>query len=270
PSKPTPENYGALANENSKHLDDVQLSVVLMALGDKWPPAWKSAEAGKGIYTKSQIRSIIRGSRFDNLGHTPGQNLEKRYQGILNALMLSIEAKLGQSRNRSMLKWTDCHAREMSNRRKPDGLLHIASPNTSKGWEHAVVVFELKSDKHKNNDPVLTGQLLWSFIDMAKEQPRRFIVGISVSRDGDLYVNLCLPSRLYSAKVGSLPHSAGSEDSQIAAVRFLLLLYMQLPLDPGFLVGNPCGVYEPFKLSDVPDCRPLYGSDDISATVITI
>ncbi|KAJ1667181.1 hypothetical protein IW140_001565 [Coemansia sp. RSA 1813] len=136
-----------------------------------------------------------------------------------------------------------------------------------------LLLVEVKREKVSSKDGVLRGQLIWNFIDMARDQPRRFMLGLSVSGQGDLHAYLCTPSKLYYTQVGSIPVPSTNmtfNPDQMQAVKFLTLLYRQLPADHGFLVRLPFGARAPFKLSDIPG-RDLDGSStSLSDATITL
>ncbi|KAJ1672714.1 hypothetical protein EV182_006636, partial [Spiromyces aspiralis] len=100
---------------------------------------------------------------------------------------------------------------------------------------------------------------------MAASQPRRFMLGMSVVAQGDVYVHLCTVNWMYYSFVGKLPHlaSAGTASSrkspqpvhskeERAVVCFLQLLYKQLGQDCGYLVQGPRGLSEDVCLRNLP------------------
>ncbi|KAJ2510558.1 hypothetical protein GGI11_005442, partial [Coemansia sp. RSA 2049] len=94
------------------------------------------------------------------------------------------------------------------------------------------------------------------YIDMARDQPRRFILGLSISKGGELHAQICMPNGVLSAWIGGLPTPAdrviAMSDAQKDAVRFLILIFQLLPNDYGYLVRKPQGIHEAFSLSNIP------------------
>ncbi|KAJ2715803.1 hypothetical protein H4R19_001002, partial [Coemansia spiralis] len=189
---------------------------------------------------------------------TDGHNLETVYQAQLNTLMLAIEDHLTMSGGKRQISWCDTHARPPrggDGKRMPDGLL-IAGHQHTPEWHRAVVVFELKSDRHNSNDGGLQGQMLKDFADVAEQQPRRHIFGVGISAAGETHVWLCKPSKVWCARLGTLPSTQAWSDDHQRVVRFLLLLYQQLPRDYGFLVAKEDGMFAPFGVDDIPNYDP--------------
>ncbi|KAJ2824345.1 hypothetical protein IWW50_003373, partial [Coemansia erecta] len=235
----------------SKDLFEVPFETMLKKLGDNWLSAWRNAKTGKGIYAHETVQSIIAACKTelkDNRQRAkPGS--EHNYQVTLDILMRRIESALGRSN--LGIHWVDTHKSQMPNRRMPDGVLLIADGDIEQNWRWTVATFELKGDKNGPQNDVLRGQLLSCMTDMSKEQPRRHLIGLTVSKNGEMYVYVCLPSAVYYKKVGALFGGKASEVEVISAVRFLIVLYQELPKDFGFITGKPRGVFSSFTKEDL-------------------
>ncbi|KAJ2768556.1 hypothetical protein IWQ56_002893, partial [Coemansia nantahalensis] len=94
--------------------------------------------------------------------------------------------------------------------------------------------------------------LVRNFMDMAAAQPRRYIIAVSVSAQAQVYAYICKPSNIWYDRLGDLPPTGEWNNNHQRLVRFLLLLYQQLPGDYGFLVPKEGGVYSPFSTNDIP------------------
>ncbi|KAJ2758481.1 hypothetical protein IWQ56_005991, partial [Coemansia nantahalensis] len=103
--------------------------------------------------------------------------------------------------------------------------------------------------------------LVRNFMDMAAAQPRRYIFAVSVSAQAQVYAYIYGPSDIWYERLGDLPSTGEWNDSHQRLVRFLLLLYQQLPGDYGFLVPKEGGVYSPFSTNDIPTLVRADGSE---------
>ncbi|KAJ2615280.1 hypothetical protein H4S08_001307 [Coemansia sp. RSA 1365] len=155
------------------------------------------------------------------------------------------------------VRWQDTHASVMPNGRRPDGFLQVGGSDVMTGWQNTVAKFELKSSRFDCTCSELRGQLLQGFIDMAEHQPRKHMLGLSISGAGEVHVYLCSLSEILYAKVGRLPIKGSLTDDGIAVIKLLLLMYTYLPSDYGFLVAKREGIYTRFGLADVFGCSLL-------------
>ncbi|KAJ2147305.1 hypothetical protein IW136_000181 [Coemansia sp. RSA 678] len=248
------------------------LQSILDQLGGDWSAEWQKALDGEGVFAEDSIWSNIGdGSLTYIAGQGAGsKNKEEPCQAILHALMCDIEFSLQERGIGLNLQWCDSHATPIEDGRMPDGLVHICGPGINPDWKSAVVVFELKSDKYNQSDLVLWGQLLWSFIAMAKNQPRRFTLGFSVSKKGELYIYLCTTEKVCYAKIGVLPYCTKDKAQVTKAVRFLLLVYTQLPKDTGILMPKEGEMSETFRAQDILHGCSIDSVSDLSDMEITI
>ncbi|KAJ2545417.1 hypothetical protein GGF49_000450 [Coemansia sp. RSA 1853] len=245
---------------------------IIAQLGGDWSAEWQKALDGKGIFAEDNIWSIISiGSRTYDAGQgATRSNLKGLYLNILNALMLDIEESLQRRRICLNSRWSHSHKTSAKDKHMPNGFLHVCGPGIIPNWRSAVVAFELESDMCKQDDTNILGRLLWSFIAMAKNQPRRFTLGFSVSKKGELYVYLCTTEKVCFTYIGVLPYCTVDRSQATTAVRFLLLVYMQLPKDTGILMhkdGNPS---ETFRAQDIAYGRSIDSVSDLSDMDITI
>ncbi|KAJ2865433.1 hypothetical protein GGI22_001507 [Coemansia erecta] len=128
----------------------------------------------------------------------------------------------------------------------------VSAPGVDNMWTDVAVPFEAKSDAHTANDPVLRGQLLANFRDMAYDQPRRYSFGFGISKDGGVNVYLCTMDEIRFSSMGSLPCVGAPDIETRRLIQFLLLLYDQLPKDHyGFLVPNERGIIEPLCANSI-------------------
>ncbi|KAJ1764141.1 hypothetical protein LPJ74_006709, partial [Coemansia sp. RSA 1843] len=203
----------------------------------------------------SDIKSILESFKLANpgAGDVIDENKEEIYQDRLGVLMSIIDAHVRSKPNGTVrLKWKDTHSEVMSNKRKPDGVLHVCETGFSKEWADVAVSFEAKSDSFNSSSKELRGQILANFRDMAYDQPRRYSIGFGLSKGGELCVYLCKVNKVYYTRLGRIPCLGAPEDEVDSAIMFLLLLYRQLPKDHyGFLVPKDCGIFDPFCASDI-------------------
>ncbi|KAJ2539125.1 hypothetical protein EV175_006383, partial [Coemansia sp. RSA 1933] len=108
---------------------------------------------------------------------------------------------------------------------------------------------------------------------MAEIMPRRFMLGLTLSRGGEIQLYVCVPGRIYVAPLYKLPseHDSGTDStSDRWLVAFLLFLHQQLRDDSGYLakhsIGLPCG----FRLDSLVDTSRGSGNTLPSSTVISL
>ncbi|KAJ2542067.1 hypothetical protein EV175_006089, partial [Coemansia sp. RSA 1933] len=272
--------YARLAQDNADNEDHGSIDDILTYLGADWKTAWDSAQNGTDEFSQANMDSVLvnYNARAES-GRGTGYIPESKMQTRINALITAIKDMLiGVWRSEPELCWVDSHVNTIaaSGRvaRKPDGIFYVRKSGDSPQWPFVVVPVEVKSSKVSSEDSVLKGQLIWSYIDMAHNQPRRFVLGLSISKKGELHAQVCTPREVIVAWIGSLPTPSNSvmpiSDAQKDAVRFLILLFKQLPKDYGYLVCKPRGIHERFKLSDIPGLL-LDGVDEVhKSAAITI
>ncbi|KAJ2803640.1 hypothetical protein H4R20_002808, partial [Coemansia guatemalensis] len=257
--------YAKLATAFTNKLSSAPLDNIIEMLGESWKIEWDIAKQRRQLYDQTNIENIIDDclESFKNLKSTAKIGSEGYHQQMLTELMKSIEHNLPADMNDGdRIFWGDTHRGPMNNRRMPDGVLLASGTSTRREWRNVAVVFELKDDKRNPESNGLMGQLYQNFIDMARDQPRRYQLGLTISKDSDIHVHLCMAEHVYFAKIGRLPFPQASASHLIeirAAVAFLLLLYVQLPKDGyGFLVPKPHGIYNSFSMTDIHGRVPIY------------
>ncbi|KAJ2359480.1 hypothetical protein GGF43_000099 [Coemansia sp. RSA 2618] len=238
--------YGAFAEENKHAILEQPLEEILGYLGGNWADAWQFAQSGNGVFSEESVQSIIRECYDMHLAQT--QNMKARsedvHQAVLGALMSIIEARLKQEHDGDLgVEWVDTHLHPMPDGVKPDGILKLTGPHTAKDWRWVVAVFELRSDRISANQPSLVGQLVSRMVNMSKDQPRHFSMGFTGSKDGDMVFYLGLPTMVDYTKIGRLPLYRVGGNSEISAVRFLMLIYWMLPQFNGFVTSSNQGLY---------------------------
>ncbi|KAJ2447504.1 hypothetical protein IWW46_000267 [Coemansia sp. RSA 2440] len=184
--------------------------------------------------------------------------------------MLDIEESIQGCRIRLKSRWSHSRKTSATNKHMPDGFLHVCGPGINTDWRSVVVAFEVMSDTCEQDETNILGRLLWSFIAMAKNQPRRFTLGFSVSQNGELYVYLCTTEKVRYANIGVLPYCTEDRAQVTTTVRFLLLVYMQLPKDTGILMHKAGNIPETFRTQDILHGRSIDSVSDLSDMEITI
>ncbi|KAJ1667507.1 hypothetical protein EV178_001236 [Coemansia sp. RSA 1646] len=253
--------YKKIALANVKTLQMVSIDRILGYLGGNWKSTWDTALAGNSPFGQDYVDSILAAyngsytpSDFSRLGP------EDRFQVAVNTLVSAIEANLRTTqRSEPKLRWMDSHKKTIRSSsgtdRKPDGAFLVGGAGTNDDWAHIVLAVEVKRESVSSKDGVLRGQLIWNFTDMARDQPRRFMLGLSVSGQGELHAYLCTPNSIFCSRIGSIPAPSNGvvpSAEQVWAVKFFTLVYWQLPLDYGFLVPQHLGIQSPFKLREIP------------------
>ncbi|KAJ1814755.1 hypothetical protein LPJ56_004764 [Coemansia sp. RSA 2599] len=116
-----------------------------------------------------------------------------------------------------------------------------------------------------NDNYVVRGQLLQDFIDMAESLPRRFMIGLTLAREAEVQLYVCVPGCIYVVSLGTMPCSyiaqknacnAEPTDSEQIVVQFLLFLHQQLAKDSGYLTGRGIGFPCNFMLGDIVGSSP--------------
>ncbi|KAJ1665669.1 hypothetical protein EV178_003044 [Coemansia sp. RSA 1646] len=253
--------YKKLALANVKTLQMVPIDRILGYLGGNWKSTWDTALAGNSPFGQDYVDSILAAY---NGGYTPSDfsrlGPEDRFQVAVNTLVSAIEATLRTTqRSEPKLRWMDSHKKTVRSSsgtdRKPDGAFLVGGAGANDDWAHIVLAVEVKRENVSSKDGVLRGQLIWNFADMARDQPRRFMLGLSVSGQGELHAYLCIPNSIFCSRIGSIPapsNGVAPSAEQVRAVKLFTLVYWQLPLDYGFLVPQHLGIQSPFKLREIP------------------
>ncbi|KAJ2137776.1 hypothetical protein IW136_003379 [Coemansia sp. RSA 678] len=207
---------------------------------------WTDAQQGNGVFSNESVQGIIRECYASHASDTQRMKpkSEEVRQVILNALMLAIEARLSQE-SELELKWKDTHLSNMLDRTKPDGILSLNVPDMGKEWRWTVAVFEIRNDYIGAMQASLRGQLLLCMVSMSQHQPRLYSLGFTGSKDGDLYIYLVMPAKVFYSKIGRLPLGESGDPGEVAVVRLLLLMYQMLPKYPGFLATPDRGIFSP-------------------------
>ncbi|PIA18243.1 hypothetical protein COEREDRAFT_6490 [Coemansia reversa NRRL 1564] len=123
---------------------------------------------------------------------------EAYYQFVFNVLVVAIEDQLDEYDILQQLFWCDNHRDPMESGRKPDGVfMESAAGIDNKDWRRVVIAVKIKGDKHNKIDLIMRGQLLKDFIDMAKDQPRSFVLGLGISGQGELCIYVSTYSQVY-------------------------------------------------------------------------
>ncbi|KAJ2793793.1 hypothetical protein H4R20_006435, partial [Coemansia guatemalensis] len=228
------------------------------------------ANHGKDIFANEIVKDIIKRALPDPVSKRLNLKAgsESNYQNIINSLMKQIEETLQYNRVQSGIRWIDTHDSRMPDGSKPDGILVLDAGHTGQDWKWTGVVFELKSDAVGSGDIALRGQLSSYLVSMLQAQPRRHLIGVSISKGGEMYLYVCLPSKICYHRIGALPcYDDRYSEQAISAVRFLLLLYLEVAKDPGFITTRRLGIFSGFSLQDVVNAHPVTDADIASAVI---
>ncbi|KAJ2537566.1 hypothetical protein EV175_006682, partial [Coemansia sp. RSA 1933] len=220
-SKNTHDGYVEVGRVNDYAFNELDIDSILKFISSDWSTAF----ANQGTYA-SDTKSIVRKLKRIDTGHgdVPGNNDENIYQEKLNKLMTIIDQHAAKKARKSAgLAWKDTHLEPMSNGRKPDGILLIKDAVATNKWANIAVAFEVKSDAFSFKAPVLRGQVVTDFRDMAYDQPRRCSIAFTVSRDGKVYLNLCKSSNICFVYLGRLSCNGVFDKDVERVVRFLLV-----------------------------------------------
>ncbi|KAJ2511287.1 hypothetical protein H4217_007455, partial [Coemansia sp. RSA 1939] len=277
----TKDEYAKLSESYKDTCKSSKLADALAMLGDGWNGAWDEfcynktlADTGDVVAILKEYRQKCAGMRL-KLGS--GSVLEQVYQDAFGALAKAVQTRAELTPSTTpRLCWHDTHNRLIrrgdGRKRKPDGCFIVGSTGSVQ-WHNISVAVEIKGDSMDGEHHVIRGQILQDFIDMAEIMPRRFMLGLTLSRGGEIHLYVCVPGRIYIAPLYNLPSEHNSNTDSTSAkylVAFLLFLHQQLGKDSGYLarhsIGLPCG----FRLDSIVDTSR--GSDNTlpSSTVISL
>ncbi|KAJ1766748.1 hypothetical protein LPJ74_005720, partial [Coemansia sp. RSA 1843] len=217
-SKNNAAGYVKLADSNRVILP-VSLKVLIGYIGHEWSEAFVSAK--ESLAYASDIKSILESFKLANpgAGDVIDENKEEIYQAKLAVLMEIIDEHVRRKSNGKVgLQWKDTHSEVMSNKRNPNGILHVCETGFTKEWADVAALFEAKSDSFNSSSKELRGQILANFRDMAHDQPRRYSISFGVSKGGELCVYLCKVSEVYYARLGRIPCLGASENEVNSAI----------------------------------------------------
>ncbi|KAJ2081916.1 hypothetical protein H4R24_002012 [Coemansia sp. RSA 988] len=180
--------------KNNEHLFiDVSMMMILENLGTEWMDAWKAEGwASINVLDISNIQEVF--DVYENNGNalcTSSSGQEASYQRALHSLMLAVKANLRSIGDGGIgVQWQDTRDSPIPNGQRLDGIVQVSGPDVATGWQNAVAIFELKSSRFGCTCSELRGQLLRGFIDMAEHQPRKHMLGFSVSGAGEIHIDL--------------------------------------------------------------------------------
>ncbi|KAJ2091614.1 hypothetical protein IW138_001842 [Coemansia sp. RSA 986] len=251
--KYNPATYIAIAEDNASNCARVPFDTIIDELGENWSQAWNSS-SDNGL-DDSHINEVVANYLVEepSIDRSSGDGSEKTYQSMLNVLMKSVEAHLVSSFNEHLdIRWVDTHSNPMPNGRKPDGALVVSGSGVQPEWSYTVTTFEIKGSKDSAGSKVLRGQLLANLRDMSRNQPRRYSLGLTISKGGEVQVYLCTLRKVFYAPLGCLPVANAPEADVRRVIKFLLLLYKQFPGENyGFLVLRKNGIFDSFYTNEI-------------------
>ncbi|KAJ2844845.1 hypothetical protein J3B02_004845, partial [Coemansia erecta] len=265
----TKEEYIALSQSYAGICKSCTLDEALEMLGDDWRAAWNSFCNDMELAGPQTLRIILNEchskcpSAWTQLENSSVS--EQTYQTTFRALCEAIQSHADRLQSTAHgVNWRDTHStsikRADGRNRKPDGCFAIKS-STRLCWQDIVVVAEIKGSVVDNDNDVIRGQLLQDFIDMAEVLPRRFMIGFTLARGGEVRLYVCVPGGIYIAPLGKMPstcmarakeaHIAEPLGSEQTIVHFLLFMHQQLAKDCGYLTAHSTGFPCSFQLGDI-------------------
>ncbi|KAI9476643.1 hypothetical protein BX667DRAFT_496999 [Coemansia mojavensis] len=178
---------------------------------------------------------------------------EPYYQRNTGALFDAIRVVLEDNGVQPLLAWHDTHDSPLRNDRKPDGtLIELANASDSKDWRWVAAVVEIKDDKASENNKVARGQILEDFLDMARDQPRKNMLGLGITKHGKVtaYVSTC--DSIDYAIVGKLPAlDTNVSSEEYAMVRFIAVLLRYLDPRHSYVVSQTSGIFNDINLVEL-------------------
>ncbi|KAJ1668008.1 hypothetical protein EV178_000942 [Coemansia sp. RSA 1646] len=227
--KYNPATYIAIAEDNASSCAGVPFDWIIDELGENWSQAWNSS-SDDGL-DDSHINEVVANYLVEepSVDRSSGDGSEKTYQSMLNVLMKSVEAHLVSSFNEHLdIRWVDTHSNPMPNGRNPDGALVVSGSGVQPEWAYTVTTFEIKGSKDSADSEMLRGQLLANLRDMSRNQPRRYSLGLTISKGGEVQVYLCTLRKVFYAPLGCLPvanapEADGSADDLLKTARIRIM-----------------------------------------------
>ncbi|KAJ2645762.1 hypothetical protein IWW40_005875 [Coemansia sp. RSA 1250] len=83
---------------------------------------------------------------------------------------------------------------------------------------------------------------------MSEAEPRRFMIGLGVAKNGSVRVYIYTPGRVYSTPLGNMPllNEVKLSNNALRVIQFLLLLHTQLQKDSGGLELTDAEIVDAF------------------------
>ncbi|PIA17204.1 hypothetical protein COEREDRAFT_96800 [Coemansia reversa NRRL 1564] len=249
-SKLDKDQYSRLSTSYADISYKISLEDAIGMLGSEWRNSWLSFKCSSSINQILQKYCYkCKAIRKDLAATSVSESTYQEAFGILAGAVQDSEARRLQSPPR--LNWRDTHYKSIKHcngsPRKPDGAFFTSNSDSLK-WQDMAVVVEIKGDEMDNENNHIRGQILQDFIDMAEVLPRRFMIGLTIAREGIAYVHICVPGGIYSVHLGNL-HLTGDTKPLISGnnlpplskeqlvVKFILFLYRQSQYDCRYLTG---------------------------------
>ncbi|KAJ2707589.1 hypothetical protein FB645_000566 [Coemansia sp. IMI 203386] len=264
----TKEEYIKLSQSYKDICKTASFEEVLDMLGNGWNAEWrlfrrKNKPTGqnvvKGILKECHSKCPAAWKRMNDAS-VPEEVYQTVFGALCDAIQVHVNRMLGELHG---VRWHDTQntliQRGDGRKRKPDGCF-VANGLSGVDWRDMIFAVEIKGSSADSNCDVVRGQLLQDFIDMAEVLPRRFMVGMTLTRGAEIQLYACVPGGIYNAPLGSLNWTdaqlTGSSKAeptagQLNVVRFLLFLHQQLAQDCGYLTGYNTGFPCDFLLEDL-------------------
>ncbi|KAJ2842390.1 hypothetical protein GGI22_007566, partial [Coemansia erecta] len=155
-----------------------ELRDALDVLGGDWRSAWDQ-------FSKTPVTAIdeiLSAYRSKCVGFqtelAAARVLEATYQSAFSALAEAIDEHVSAHSGAPALHWFDTHSANIKRAdgtyRRPDGCFSVHPARHE--WKDIAVVVEIKDHTMDGTDHYPRGQILQNFIDMAENQPRRFML----------------------------------------------------------------------------------------------
>ncbi|KAJ2160728.1 hypothetical protein GGF46_002029 [Coemansia sp. RSA 552] len=238
--------------------------------------AWASRLQPDGAFSDQAVEAILatyRRSYKENHGSFDPEEEGSRRAAVaelFGSIEAHCEAVFGED---TRICWRDTEDVAFTGGegqgRKPDGVLSSMRSGRNMPWHRVAAIIELKYAGCSLYDNRLRGKLARDFIDMAADQPRRYTVGLGMSKGCMLQLYVCTPGGLYCARAGTLPgpveHKLAERDADHRLVRTILATYKELSDDTGFLVKTGEGFYDIFGTNSISGLVRAEGS---AATII--
>ncbi|KAJ1661428.1 hypothetical protein EV178_006605, partial [Coemansia sp. RSA 1646] len=257
------EWYVKVSNEYDDICTETDLRDALDMLGDGWSSSWDQFSKIPATTIEDILTTYRSKCTAFQAGLAAPKVSESSYQSAFGALAEAVQEHVSAQPGLPALHWFDTHSANIRRAdgtcRKPDGCFSVHPARHQ--WKDIAVVVEIKDHMVDGKDHHPRGQILQDFIDMAENQPRRFMLGLALGKGHAIHLYACVPGGIYIAKLGNLHlagvgklRSAGPDDPnehEQRVVAFLLFLYKRLGEDYGYLTTRRIDVPGSFILGDI-------------------
>ncbi|KAJ1868818.1 hypothetical protein LPJ55_005749 [Coemansia sp. RSA 990] len=238
----TTKGYTELSELSEKNCKRVEFDEALGILGKDWKDSWKMICGTSYRNHIIKITNILK-RKIGAIGKEPHAKkaMESRYQKLFGALAEAVQDHVNAAQKLEPgMFWRNTHRERVKcsdgKSRMPDGAFLI-SDRCDVTWRNFAVIIEIKGDEMVNDAHHIRGQILQNFFDMSEAEPRRFMIGLGVAKNGSVRVYIYTPGRVYSTPLGNMPllNEVKLSNNALRVIQFLLLLHTQLQKDSGYL-----------------------------------